>query len=468
MVHAESARSGRTVGVMAELKHATHHDALGLPLDRALLADLRRHGLDHPRSRVTVMSFETTVLRRLAGQTGVPLVQLLDDADRRPPDLAAVGDPTTYADLCTPEGLARIDEYADGIGPRLALVLPRDADDNVTVPSTLVRDAHRLWLTVHVWTLRRENRFLPANLRGPGGPETPGDLARVARLLLDAGVDGLITDHPDLLLDVLDERPSGVHPRSDRPVTRGLFAGGMKRTLGAALLAAVVSPFLLTPPSTAAPTAPPSRATRRPAARPKVAEPVVIGHRGASGYRPEHTLASYRLAIGMGADYVEPDLVSTKDGVLVARHENEISGTTDVAAAPGVRRPEDDEDDRRQRASTGWFTEDFTLAELKTLRAKERLPRGAAGQHAVRRPVRDPDARRGAATWWPRESARTGRTIGVYARDQAPDVLRLDRAVAGGAAGRGRCKRHDLDRPRSRVIGAVVRDRGNLRELDRA
>ena len=158
------------------------------------------------------MSFETTVLRRLAGQTGVPLVQLLDDADCRPPDLAAVGDPTTYADLCTPEGLARIDEYADGIGPRLALVLPRDADDNVTVPSTLVRDAHRLWLTVHVWTLRRENRFLPANLRGPGGPETPGDLARVARLLLDAGVDGLITDHPDLLLDVLDERPSGVHP----------------------------------------------------------------------------------------------------------------------------------------------------------------------------------------------------------------------------------------------------------------
>jgi glycerophosphoryl diester phosphodiesterase len=212
MVHAETVRSGRTVGVMAELKHAAHHDALGLPLDRALLSDLRRHGLDHPRSRVTVMSFETTVLRRLAGQTGVPLVQLLDDADRRPADLAAVGDPTTYADLCTPEGLARIDEYADGIGPRLALVLPRDADDSVTGPSALVRDAHRLWLTVHVWTLRRENRFLPANLRAPGGPETPGDLARVARLLLDAGVDGLITDHPDLLLDVLDERPSGVHP----------------------------------------------------------------------------------------------------------------------------------------------------------------------------------------------------------------------------------------------------------------
>ncbi|RZS34445.1 glycerophosphoryl diester phosphodiesterase [Herbihabitans rhizosphaerae] len=101
--------------------------------------------------------------------------------------------------------------------------------------------------------------------------------------------------------------------------------------------------------------------------------PVVIGHRGASGYRPEHTLAAYELAARMGADYVEPDLVSTKDGVLVARHENEISGTTDVGARPEftarkVTKKIDGAD------VTGWFTEDFTLAELKTLRAKERIP----------------------------------------------------------------------------------------------
>jgi glycerophosphoryl diester phosphodiesterase len=102
-------------------------------------------------------------------------------------------------------------------------------------------------------------------------------------------------------------------------------------------------------------------------------EPLVIGHRGASAYRPEHTLASYRLAIDMGADYIEPDLVSTKDGVLVARHENEISGTTDVAAHPefAARRTTKTIDGT---AITGWFTEDFTLAELKTLRAKERIP----------------------------------------------------------------------------------------------
>ena len=101
--------------------------------------------------------------------------------------------------------------------------------------------------------------------------------------------------------------------------------------------------------------------------------PLVIAHRGASGYRPEHTLESYRLAIRMGADYIEPDLVSTGDGVLVARHENEISGTTDVAAHPefAARRTTKTVDGV---SVTGWFTEDFTLRELRTLRAKERLP----------------------------------------------------------------------------------------------
>ena len=101
--------------------------------------------------------------------------------------------------------------------------------------------------------------------------------------------------------------------------------------------------------------------------------PIVIAHRGASGYRPEHTLAAYELAIDLGADYIEPDLVSTREGVLVVRHENEIGGTTDVAAHPEFA-------SRRTTKSidgysiTGWFTEDFTLPELKTLRARERIP----------------------------------------------------------------------------------------------
>jgi glycerophosphoryl diester phosphodiesterase len=100
---------------------------------------------------------------------------------------------------------------------------------------------------------------------------------------------------------------------------------------------------------------------------------IIIGHRGAAGYRPEHTLASYELAARMGADYIEPDLVSTKDHVLVARHEPNITDTTDVADHPEFadRKTKKTIDGTEQ---TGWFTDDFTLAELKTLRAKERLP----------------------------------------------------------------------------------------------
>ena len=103
------------------------------------------------------------------------------------------------------------------------------------------------------------------------------------------------------------------------------------------------------------------------------ARPFVIAHRGASGYVPEHTLAGYFIAIQQGTDYVEPDLVITKDGALVARHENEIGGTTDVAAHPEFagRKATRNIDGE---SVTGWFTEDFTLAELKTLRARERLP----------------------------------------------------------------------------------------------
>ncbi|MES2801406.1 MAG: glycerophosphodiester phosphodiesterase [Bdellovibrionota bacterium] len=100
------------------------------------------------------------------------------------------------------------------------------------------------------------------------------------------------------------------------------------------------------------------------------AKPLVLGHRGACGYRPEHTLASYQLAIDMGADYIEPDLVSTKDGVLIARHENEISETTDVAVKFPDRKATKTIDGK---TVIGWFTEDFTLKEIKTLRAKERL-----------------------------------------------------------------------------------------------
>ncbi len=158
------------------------------------------------------------------------------------------------------------------------------------------------------------------------------------------------------------------------------------------------------------------------AAHDAAAEPLVIGHRGASGHRPEHTLAAYELAARMGADYIEPDLVATKDHVLVARHENEISGTTDVA-------------DRAEFASrqatkvidgvtlTGWFTEDFTLAELRTLRAKERIPqlrqRNTIYDRRFRVPTFD------AVVWLAKRLSRElGRPIGLYPETKHPSYFR--------------------------------------------
>ena len=114
-----------------------------------------------------------------------------------------------------------------------------------------------------------------------------------------------------------------------------------------------------------------------------MADPLIIAHRGASGYLPDHTLAAYRLAIEQGADVIEPDLVATRDGVLVARHENEIGGTTDVADKFPERKTTKTVDGRSQ---TGWFTEDFTLEELKTLRATQPLafrPQDHNGRYPV-------------------------------------------------------------------------------------
>jgi len=156
--------------------------------------------------------------------------------------------------------------------------------------------------------------------------------------------------------------------------------------------------------------------------QPAAKSPLVIGHRGAAGYRPEHTLASYELAARMGADLIEPDLVSTMDHVLIARHENEIGGTTDVASRPKfagrkVMKVIDG------NPLVGWFTEDFTLAELKTLRAKERLP-------AVRQENTMYDGRFQIPTFAEilalreRLSTELNREVGVYPETKHPSYFR--------------------------------------------
>ncbi len=182
---------------------------------------------------------------------------------------------------------------------------------------------------------------------------------------------------------------------------------------------------------------------------------LLIAHRGASGHRPEHTLAGYELAARMGADFIEPDLVTTSDGVLVARHEPEISGTTDIADHPEFA-------DRHTTKTidghvhTGWFTEDLTLAELKTLRATERHPAAAAAQHDLQPALRGADVRRD------RRAARAaGARAGPPDRDlpgdQAPALLRLDRYAAGARAG-GRARAGRAEPPRRAGVRAVLRD----------
>jgi glycerophosphoryl diester phosphodiesterase len=190
------------VGIYPETKHPTYFDSVGLSLEEPLLAALRANGLDRRGAKVFIQSFETANLRELRAKTRLPLVQLIDEVGR-PYDFVVAGDPRTYADLVTPEGLAEIATYADGVGPSKNLIVPRDPAGNLLEPTSLVRDAHRAGLVVHSWTFRRENSFLPLDFR-QGNPASPfyllamGDFPAELRLFFRLGVDGVFSDNPDV------------------------------------------------------------------------------------------------------------------------------------------------------------------------------------------------------------------------------------------------------------------------------
>jgi glycerophosphoryl diester phosphodiesterase len=196
----------RQVGIYPETKHPTYFRSIGLPLEEPLLATLRANGYRGPNAPVFIQSFEVGNLKQLSRKTRLPLVQLLD-ATGRPYDFVVSGDPRTYADLATPAGLAEIATYADGVGPNKNLIVPRDAQNRLTSPTTLVRDAHRAGLLVHPWTFRRENTFLPEDFR-QGNPASPvylqatGDFPAELRLFYKLGVDGLFSDNPDVAVAV--------------------------------------------------------------------------------------------------------------------------------------------------------------------------------------------------------------------------------------------------------------------------
>jgi len=194
----ESRKTGRTIGVYPETKHPTYFDSIGLSLEEPLLAALKANQLDKADSPVIIQSFETSNLRELSHETPVFLVQLADKSGA-PYDLVAAGDHRTYADLLTPSGLADIATYADAVGVNKDLVLPRDPSTGATgQPSSLVADSHAAGLRVHIWTMRRENQFMATNFRVGTDPNAPGNLYAEIQSFLDAGIDGLFSDNPDI------------------------------------------------------------------------------------------------------------------------------------------------------------------------------------------------------------------------------------------------------------------------------
>jgi glycerophosphoryl diester phosphodiesterase len=189
--------AGGPVGVLAELKHATYFARLGLDLLPPLLADLEDADLGEEADPVVVQSFETTILRRIADVSPVRLGQLLEAAGA-PCDLVAAGDPRSFADLWSPAGLAEISRYADVVGLDKDLIIARDVTGRLLRPTGVAAAAHDVGLEVFGWTFRRENCFLARDFRRGSDPYAFGDLAGEIAAFHAAGMDSVITDHPDL------------------------------------------------------------------------------------------------------------------------------------------------------------------------------------------------------------------------------------------------------------------------------
>ena len=186
----------REIGIYPETKHPTYFQQIGLPLERPLVATLRRNGLDGRRDKVFVQSFETTNLRELDEKIDTPLVQLFGGAGQ-----TIVGDGRTYAELATDAGLREIARYADGVGPSKDYIVPRDGAGNSLPPTDFVQRAHRAGLVVHPYTFRNENQFLPLELRSGPVLSDYGDAFSEYEQFYGLGVDGLFSDNPDTAVE---------------------------------------------------------------------------------------------------------------------------------------------------------------------------------------------------------------------------------------------------------------------------
>ncbi|MET9732279.1 glycerophosphodiester phosphodiesterase [Streptomyces sp. NPDC006458] len=193
----QTRKRGKQVWIYPELKHPSYFRKLGLGLEERVAKVLHKHRKDRRDSPVILQSFEPTSIQRLNKLVDNNLVVLLSGAATRPWDFVEAGDPRTVADLVKPAGLREIASYAQGIGPTLDLVIPKDASGNLTTPTTLVADAHKVGLILHPWTLRNENPFLPTSFRRGTDPDAYGDVFGAYRTYFATGIDGVFTDQPD-------------------------------------------------------------------------------------------------------------------------------------------------------------------------------------------------------------------------------------------------------------------------------
>jgi len=191
----------RPIGIYPETKHPTYFRTIGLPLEEPLVRTLRRNDLDDRRDEVFVQSFEVSNLKWLDERIDVPLVQLLGGPTTRPYDFVVSGNPRTYAEMATPDGLRHIARYADGVGPSKDYIVPRDATGRSLPPTTFVADTHRAGLLVHPYTFRNENTFLPLELRTSADPTAYGKAFAEYDQFFALGVDGLFSDNVDTAVE---------------------------------------------------------------------------------------------------------------------------------------------------------------------------------------------------------------------------------------------------------------------------
>jgi len=200
---AESAARGRPVGLVPELKHSTYFAGLGLPLEDRFLATLGSHDYTR-RCPLEIQSFEIANLKYLRTKLGRPanirLMQLVEPAAGKPADVVKAGAGPSYADMVTPAGLAQVARYADVIAPPTRAIIPLGTDNKLGTPTSLVADAHKAGLFVHIWTFRPENYFLAADFRSGSDPAFRNEDGSIREMqaYIRAGIDGFFSDDPGL------------------------------------------------------------------------------------------------------------------------------------------------------------------------------------------------------------------------------------------------------------------------------